>query len=104
MKYHISNDSEDSSEVVVSLNGVFTYRDHGVFDNIINELQKMTKNGSLIFDLSRVEFIDSSIVGVFSLIGEKASDKNIAVYMRGANGEVRDIMCKVGFDRLFTFC
>lgn len=101
MKYRIYK-PEDGTEITVVMAGVFTYRDHAVFENIIAELQKISKDGNLIFDMNQVGFIDSSILGVFSLIGEKASDKNISVYLRGVNGGVRKAMLNAGFDQLFT--
>jgi len=103
MGYRIDK-SEDGVDVTVVMSGSFTYRNHAVFENIITELQKMPKDGNLIFDMNQVAFVDSSILGVFSLIGEKASqpEKNIAVSLRGVNGGVRSAMLNAGFDKLFT--
>ncbi len=99
MEYSI-NDIENGKEII--LNGSFTYRDHDVFENIINLMSEIP-NKDLIFNIENVDFIDSAIMGLFVIASDESSKHNITVHIKGANGKVKEIMEEALFDRIFNF-
>ena len=52
-------------------------------------------------DFSRVNYLDSSALGMMVLFQKKAKSKNIKVFIRGAQESAKEILQIAHFDRLF---
>lgn len=55
----------------------------------------------VILDFSRVEYLDSSALGMMVLFQKKAKSQNVPVKIRGAKDSAKDILQIANFDRLF---
>ncbi len=85
MKYRITN--RDTS-TVVALDGRFTYSDHDLFRTALDEIQSQAK-ASCVFDLSELDFIDSTGMGLLVLAADLARSRGFALSVTGAKGTVR---------------
>ena len=56
---------------------------------------------TLNIDLTRVEFIDSTVLGCFLVIEAKAKSKNIDLALVGCTGTVKDILNIANFGKIF---
>jgi len=57
---------------------------------------------SLDIDLSHVDYLDSSALGMLLLLKERAAAKNIALALVGCTGTVKQILEIANFSKLFT--
>lgn len=80
----------------------FDYSYHKEFSEkqksvIVNECTE------IIMDFSRVEYLDSSALGMMVMFHKKAVAANKRVSVRGAAGNTREILCMANMDKLFKF-
>jgi anti-anti-sigma factor len=88
MDYSV-RDLGDRKEVVMK--GRFTFADHNAFREMIDGLGKDGKR-HCVLDMGGVEFIDSAGLGMLILLKDAASEKNIDLKLRGAQGQVRKML------------
>jgi len=55
----------------------------------------------ITLDFSRVEYLDSSALGMMVLFQKKAKSQNVSVKIRGAKDSAKEILQIANFDRLF---
>lgn len=55
------------------------------------------------FDLSDCITMDSTFMGVMSMLGLKAAAQNLPVRLSGVSPQVRKLLTGLGIDKLFTF-
>ena len=80
----------------IALSGRLTYDDHQKF----NDLKAFAGNvpgGTVVLNLSKLEFIDSAGLGMLVIFEDLARAGNIGVAIRGAHGIVRKLMELVNF-------
>lgn len=68
------------------------------------QYQSALTNGGvtdITLDFSRVNYLDSSALGMMVLLQKKAKAQNINVKIKGAQDNARDILNIANFDRLF---
>ncbi|HYE49090.1 MAG TPA: STAS domain-containing protein [Azospirillaceae bacterium] len=85
----------------IRLTGRMTLVDHDRFRAVVDSIEKMD-GGRCVFDLSGLEFIDSSGLGMFLIARDVAQPKNIDIVLRHAQEAVRRILNIAKFDTLFT--
>lgn len=85
----------------VTLNGKFTFFDQGSFRGILEEIanQEVKK---ILFDVSRLSFVDSSGLGQFLLAHDKAEEHKKSLSIQGANGQVKKMFSIAHFETIFT--
>lgn len=86
----------------VVLRGRFTFAAHAAFRDLLSlEAERITGGGTLAFDLSAVEFIDSAALGMLLLAREAARQKACRIVLRGATGQVRRMLSVSKFETMF---
>lgn len=88
MEYRFQNIAE---RCVVVFSGRLTFADFGAFKNIMTELSAC-EGRCVDLDLSGVEFIDSSALGMLMLLRDAVMGRNIPLAIRNARGQVKRIM------------
>ena len=84
----------------IHLNGQMTFADHEAFRNVITAIDGKPGH-RMVFDLSGLELVDSSGLGMLLLARDTAERKRLAVALRGARGEVQRLITIARFDRVF---
>ncbi|MBF0267506.1 MAG: STAS domain-containing protein [Alphaproteobacteria bacterium] len=80
----------------IVLSGRITFADFDAIKSVIALVQEC--NGHRVeLDLSAVEFIDSSALGMFMLVRDAARSKNIGLTFKSAKGQVKRIMNLASF-------
>ncbi|MDG4720244.1 MULTISPECIES: STAS domain-containing protein [Thalassospira] len=95
------NTESANGTTTVQLNGRFTFGDHSSFRKLIEEIRSH-ESSSCVLDLSGVEFIDSAGLGMLLLARDEGEKTNMAVIIRGAQGQVKRMLEVARFDTLFT--
>jgi anti-anti-sigma factor len=77
--------------LTVRVSGRMTHKDHRAFRDI---LAHINDGGvpKVRFDLSRVEFMDSSALGMLLIVRDAAAQQHRAVVLKGATGQVENLM------------
>jgi len=89
------------SGLQVTLTGRMTLVDHDKFRAVVDSIEKM-QGQRCVFDLSGLEFVDSSGLGMFLIARDVAQPKNVEISLRGAQDGVRRILQIAKFNTLFT--
>lgn len=89
----------DGKEIVLA--GRLTFADHAGFRDLIALLNEASVK-RFVFDLNKVEFVDSAALGMLLLARDTAAGRSIQVVLRGAKDQVKRIMEVARFDTLFT--
>lgn len=95
-----TQDISGGEEIIIS--GSFTFRDHDTFFEIIS-LIKNGNYGKIVFNLAGCDFVDSAALGMFVIAHDEAVAKSSKLYIKGAQGKVRDVMLSARFDSLYAF-
>ncbi|CAK0757849.1 HptB-dependent secretion and biofilm anti anti-sigma factor [Azospirillaceae bacterium] len=96
---YIIDESNDS--ITVRLLGRFTYSDHSKFRNVIDKV-KNSSFKNCIFDLSRLEFIDSTGLGMMVLANDVCERNGFTLRLINAQGRVRTVLERVEFSTIMT--
>lgn len=93
--------NQNPDGVVVSIKGQLTFADVGEFENVLKHLQKdgISKAN---FDLSDLEFVDSTGMSLFVHAYDVSKERNITISVSGAKDKVSAALTKAGFDNLFS--
>ena len=70
----------------------FDFNFHKAFTKFNDGMLSKEHVKELALDFTRVDYIDSSALGMLVLLKRKASVKNVQVFLKGARGNVRDIL------------
>lgn len=98
MDYSVQTTGEG---IRVTLTGRMTLVDHDKFRAVVDAIEKM-QGVTCDFDLSSLEFVDSSGLGMFLIARDVAMPKNVEIRLRGAQDGVRRILQIAKFHTLFT--
>lgn len=88
---------------IMKLSGRFEFGDHRNFRNNIDIVLDDARVREIALDMSDVDYIDSSALGMLLLLRERAQEKQLPISINNCRGTVRSIMDTVKFDRFFTF-
>lgn len=90
---------DKNATLKLSGNFVFdTYRDFtDQYASLLNE----SKVSSITIDLSEVEYLDSSALGMLLILKERAAEKHVSVTLKRPCGNVKQILEVASFGKLF---
>lgn len=91
---------EDGDAIHINMSGPFTFTDHDRFVQIMGLLEK-TAGRQMIFDIQKLEMIDSSGLGMFIMASDAASRHQHRLHIRNARGPVRRILDLARFHQAF---
>jgi HptB-dependent secretion and biofilm anti anti-sigma factor len=83
------------------VSGRMTHKDHKAFRDILGHIN----NGAaarVVFDLAKVEFMDSSALGMLLIVRDAVTQNQREVVLRGANGQVENLMKVAKLHKYFT--
>lgn len=92
---HLDHHAEGST---VHVSGRFDFRCVSDFNALLGK-----KSSAWTVDLSKVDYVDSSALGMLLLLREHAAATGAPVFIRKARGQVRDVLVMAKFDRMFRF-
>ena len=92
----------NGSTARLSLNGRFDFSSHREFRNACDEALNMSDANEIEADFSRVDYLDSSALGMLLLLREKAQTANMKVSLLNCTGLVQQVLDVANFQRLFT--
>ena len=84
----------------VELRGTLNYK---ASDKFLSLLATTPRGSCFDVDLSRVEDVDSSGLGMFLMLREHAGGRNEHVVLRNPNQAVATVLRTADFETLFTF-
>jgi anti-anti-sigma factor len=85
-----------------ALSGRFTFADHAIVTAIQNDLHEPTNSSRCVLDISDVEFIDSSGLGMLLLLRDTATEKGSEIVLRKPREKVMKVFRACKYDALFT--
>ncbi|MBP2313254.1 STAS domain-containing protein [Azospirillum soli] len=98
MDFSIRN-APASTEILLS--GRMTFADHETFRTIISHFDRPAGH-RMVFNLSKLDFVDSSGLGMLIIARDTAQKKNLDFAIRGARDEVRRLITVAKFHKMFT--
>lgn len=84
------------------LNGRFDFSSHREFRNACDEALQTPEIKVIEADFSRVDYLDSSALGMLLLLREKAQNANLTVSLINCTGLVQQVLDVANFQRLFS--
>ncbi len=84
------------------LNGRFDFSSHREFRNASDEALQTPEVKEIEVDFSRVDYLDSSALGMLLLLREKAQHANLKVSLTNCSGLVQQVLDVANFQRLFA--
>ncbi len=90
-----------AGRATLAVAGRFDFSIHRDFRHNYEEILGTPGVRHLDVDLSRVEYIDSSALGMLLLLREKAGGRSIGIRLTNAGGAVRQVLEVANFGRLF---
>jgi HptB-dependent secretion and biofilm anti anti-sigma factor len=100
MQIAVKKNSDDIT--TLHLNGRFDFSAHRDFKNAHDGILKTQGLKEVVVDLTQVEYMDSSALGMLLLLREKANISNIGVLLRSGEGFVQQILDVANFQNIFT--
>ena len=98
MGYQIST---ASGVTEISLSGSMTFADHETFRSVISAFEGPSGH-EMVFDLSGLEYVDSSGLGMFLIARDVAARKRLGFKLKGVKGSVRRVMSLARFERVMA--
>lgn len=87
--------------VAIRLLGRFDFNAHREFRDAIEEA--LNKDGREVsIDLSGVDYLDSSALGMLLMLRDKAKSANKTVILTGSQGAVKQVLDIANFNKLFA--
>ncbi len=92
----------DSASKILTINisGRFDFGVHQQFRKATE--QASTGITNIMVDMTKVDYMDSSALGMLLVLRDKVGENKSAVCIKGAKPEVKKILEIANFDRLFT--
>ena len=92
-----------SKEDVLKLPSRFDYSYHAAF---LSEYTPVLEDGEctiIVLDFSRVDYLDSSALGMMVMLQKKSSSAGKKVKIKSANGATLEILMMANMQKLFEF-
>ncbi|MBB1486832.1 STAS domain-containing protein [Oceanospirillum sediminis] len=93
--------STSNGQSVMRLNGRFDFNSHKVFRESYQKLLDDSSVKSIAMDLSQVEYLDSSALGMLLQLKEKADSSNKVLKLQNCSQLAKDVLAIANFDKLF---
>ncbi len=94
-----SYNTADGITYVVS--GRVTFADHKHMRELVRAVERRDFP-KVVFDLEKIEFIDSSAIGMLLLVRETAIAHGVEIAIKGARGRIAKLLAVARFDQLFA--
>ncbi|MDR3494347.1 MAG: STAS domain-containing protein [Ancalomicrobiaceae bacterium] len=91
----------DGSTFQAHMSGRLSFSDHQAFRVLMQDIEK-SKAKACVFDLSQLTSVDSSGLGMFIIAAEAAKSGNWHLTLKGATGQVNQLLYLAKFDKLLT--
>ncbi|TAN55258.1 MAG: anti-sigma factor antagonist [Rhodospirillales bacterium] len=88
-------------DLVFVLSGRMTFKDHKLFREILTDVAKKNYQRA-VFDLNRLDFIDSFGVGMLLIVKDAAENRSKVVVLRRPQGQVEHMVQIAKLAKLFT--
>ena len=98
MDYNLKTEG-DTQKVVFQ--GRFTFADNKAFREMVSDVREGGCR-RCVFDMSKLEFIDSAGLGMLLLARDAAKDGNIGLVVQGPKGQVRKMLEIAKFENILT--
>lgn len=89
MNYHIQT---DENTLHIHFQGRLQFEDHKEFKKLIHETIPKMKQRQIVFNLSKMDFIDSSGIGMILLAHETAKEHDKTFHLASAQGQVKRVL------------
>lgn len=99
MQYLISE--KGSHNIVVELSGRLQFDDHSIFKTMLFEELMTDTVQQVTFNLSQLEFIDSSGIGMLLLAHEKLAERGACMNIKNAQGQVARVLDLTQIETVF---
>lgn len=90
-----------AEHIVVSLRGRFNHEAHAEFRGVVEQLQEQAGQPCVV-DLSFVQEMDSSALGLLLLLRDRMGGKSANIRISGAGESTRKILQIANFHRYFS--
>ncbi len=100
MEVEINIDILDSKAVIV-LNGRFDFSTHSEFSNCYSSAIATAGIREVDVELGKVDYLDSSALGMLLLLSERAKIANKTVALVNPNDMVAQVLDRVNFGKIF---
>lgn len=92
----------EGAKAVIKLAGRFDFSSHRDFRASYEDLLGRTELREFVVDLARVDYLDSSALGMLLLLRDKVLAVNKTVALANCQGNVRQVLDIANFGKLFT--
>jgi len=75
----------------IRVTGRMTHADHKGFREILGRINEADAQ-RVVFDLTAVEFLDSSALGMLLIVRDASVQQKRAIVLKGASGQVENLM------------
>jgi anti-anti-sigma factor len=87
--------------LTIKVSGRMTHKDHKAFRDILGHINN-AGSPKVMFDLSRVEFMDSSALGMLLIVRDAVTQQHRDVVLKGATGQVENLLKIAKLHKYFT--
>ena len=91
--------STESNALTIKVNGRFDFSKHSEFRHAYEKAEPQP--AKFILDMTSVEYMDSSALGMLLILREHAGGDSAQVSIENCGTEIRDILATANFERLF---
>lgn len=91
---------EAGNTLEIMMQGRFTFSENQKFKLILQQTLQ-SKPAVVVFDLAKVDFIDSAGLGMLLLAKDEMDSMNTSILLRGAQGQVKKMLNVSCFEVLF---
>lgn len=92
----------DNSLCRLSLEGRFDFHSHRDFRSAYETILSNSNVREIVVDFGRVDYLDSSALGMLLLLREKAESNGKKVRLANLSGSVKQVLEIANFGKLFT--
>lgn len=96
-----ANVTMEGSKAVIKLNGRFDFNTHREFRGSYEPLIADSAVDAVMVDLSGVDYLDSSALGMLLMLRDKMGGANKEVALSGVKGNVKQVLDIANFGKLF---
>ena len=86
----------------VGLQGRFDFSSHTRFKEVCDQALEDQEVGELVLDMSNLEYLDSSALGMLLLLRDKVTKAHKAVAIENCRGIVSEVLGIANFQKLFA--
>ena len=91
----------EAAKAVVKLTGRFDFNTHREFRGAYEPLVSDVAIRTVVVDLSGVDYLDSSALGMLLMLRDKLGGANKEVALTGVRGNVKQVLDIANFGKLF---